>query len=147
MRFDAADALTVDLARSRGVLGANRHEHSLYVALDAAVARPIITLRARAEDAASTAEPGAPVASLISSRWSLSNRADASCGFTVNVQGFGPGEMTWATLPGRGFRVTVERQGQKLSEQIQWADPKGTLALRLDESALEPLALRFDCHG
>jgi polysaccharide biosynthesis protein PelA len=147
MRFDAADALTVDLARSRGVLGANRHEGALYVSLDSAVARPIVTLRARVEDAASVAEPGAPVASLISSRWSLSNRADSSCGFSINVQGFGPGEMTWATQPGRGFRVTVERQGQKLSEQIQWADTKGTLALRLDESALEPLALRFDCHG
>jgi polysaccharide biosynthesis protein PelA len=149
MRFDAADQLTVDLARSPGVLGANRHERALYVALDPAVARPIITLRARVEGAAAAAgaEPGSPVASLISSRWSLSNRAEASCGFSVNVQGFGPGEMTWATLPGRGFRVTVERQGKKLSEQIQWADQTGTLALRLDENALEPLALRFDCHG
>lgn len=147
MRFDTADALTVDLTRSRGVLGSNRHESSLYVALDPAVARPIITLRARIGDATATADPTAPVASLVSSRWSLSNRAESSCGFTVNVQGFGPGEMTWATLPGRGFRVTLERQGRKLSEQIQWADTKGKLALRLEENALEPLALRFDCHG
>jgi polysaccharide biosynthesis protein PelA len=147
MRFDAADALTVDLVRSRGVLGSNRHERALYVALDPAVPRPIITLRARAEEAAATVESGMPVANLVSSRWSLSNRVETACGFTVNMQGFGPGEMSWATLPGRGFRVTVERQGTKLSEQIQWADPTGKLTLRLDENALEPLALRFDCHG
>jgi polysaccharide biosynthesis protein PelA len=147
MRFDTAEALSVDFARSRGVLGSNRHEQSLYVALDPAVARPIISLRARTEEAAATAEPGAPVASLVSSRWSLSNRAELACGFSISAQGFGAGEMQWATQPGRGFRVTVERQGVKVSEQIQWADPTGKLALRLEESALEPLALRFDCHG
>jgi polysaccharide biosynthesis protein PelA len=147
MRFDAADALTVDMARSVGVLGANRHERALYVSLDPAVRRPIITLRARAEGPPATVEPGAPVASLISSRWSLSNRADSACGFSINGQGFGQGQMTWATLPGRGFRITVERQGTKLSEQIQWADATGMLTLRLDETALEPLAIRFDCHG
>jgi polysaccharide biosynthesis protein PelA len=146
MRFDAADALTVDLARSRGVFGSNRHERALYVALDPAVARPIITLRARTEEAGAT-DASSPVASLISSRWSLSNRADSACGFSVNVQGYGAGEMTWATQPGRGFRVTVERKGIKLTEQIQWADQSGTLSLRLDENAMEPLALRFDCHG
>jgi polysaccharide biosynthesis protein PelA len=147
MRFDTADQLTVDYVRSRGVLGANRHERSLYITLDPAVARPIITLRARTEEAAATLEPGGPVASLVSSRWSLSNRAESTCGFTVSAQGFGSGDMTWATLPGRGFRVTLEREGRKLSEQIMWADPSGTLALRLDESAIDPLSLRFDCHG
>jgi polysaccharide biosynthesis protein PelA len=147
MRFDTADQLSVDFAKSRGVLGANRHERSLYVTLDPAVARPIISLRARTDEASATPEPGAPVASLISSRWNLSNRIETTCGFTVNVQGFGAGDMTWATLPGRGFRVTVERLGQKLSEQIHWADPAGKLALRLETGALEPLAVRFDCHG
>jgi polysaccharide biosynthesis protein PelA len=163
MRFDAADALAVDMVKSIGVLGSNRHERSLYVALDSAVDRPIVSLRSRAEAAAAApaggtdaAQPGAapttaavnppPIASLVSSRWNVSKRATTTCGMSIDVQGFGPGEMTWATTAGRGFRVTVERTGRKLSEQIHWADAAGRLALRLEADAIEPLQVRLDCH-
>ncbi len=59
VRFDDADALEVDGARSSGVLGANRHQGSLYVALDAAFPRAVVALRPRRRNRqASTRRPG-----------------------------------------------------------------------------------------
>lgn len=144
VRFDDADGLNVDLTRSSGVLGANRHERSLYVALDAAVARPIVSLSDN--PAVLELTDGAPVASLVSSRWSFSKRSDRPCGFSIEAQGFGLGEMTWQFRPERAMRIVTERGGVQLSEEIRWADRSGLLKLRIETPALEPLNLRFDCH-
>lgn len=47
VRFDDADELVVDRAASVGVIGATRKNTALYVALDAAEPRAVVTLRAR----------------------------------------------------------------------------------------------------
>jgi polysaccharide biosynthesis protein PelA len=62
VRFDDAEQLAVDLERSTGVLGSNRHEGSLYVTLDSAIERAVVALRARAAEASSQVSVGqAPV--------------------------------------------------------------------------------------
>jgi polysaccharide biosynthesis protein PelA len=144
VRFDEADLLEIDGANSTGVLGANRHQGALYVALDAAIARPVVALRPRGQTG--QPQPGDPVASLIESRWMLSNRQDGSCGFEVEAQGFGPGEMVWATRAGRAFRIAFERNREIIAEEILWADANGRISFSSETSAIDPLKIRFDCH-
>ena len=144
VRFDDAELLEVDGARSPGVLGANRHQGSLYVTLDPAVGKPIVALRARGQTG--RLQPGDPIASLIDSRWTFSGRQDVACGFQASAQGFGPGEMTWTTDASRAFRIVLERAGKVLAEEIRWADAGGLLKLKYEVDALEPLTVRFDCH-
>jgi hypothetical protein len=45
LRLDDADSLELDPTRSKGAIGQNRHDHALYIALDAAVDEPIVALR------------------------------------------------------------------------------------------------------
>lgn len=144
VRFDDADGLLVDMSKSLGVLGSNRHQSALYVALDSAIARPIVTLATRTDPVEPVGD--APVASLLSARWTFSNRIDQPCGFSIDAQGFGPGEMTWQFRPNRAMRITTERRGVRLSEEIRWADATGLLKVRIEASANEPLNLRFECH-
>ena len=144
VRFDDAELLEVDSGRSTGVLGSNRHQGSLYIALDPAVDRAVIAVRARSEAGRQLSTD--QTASLVESRWSISNRTDNPCGFQILAQGYGPGAMTWSTIAGRAFRISVERQGNLLAQEVRWADARGLISLSIDQDALEPLAIRFDCH-
>lgn len=144
VRFDEADLLEIDGAQSLGVFGANRHQGSLYVSLDPAVGRPIVALRPRGQTG--QPQPGDPVASMVESRWSFSGRQDGHCGFQIDAQGYGPGEMVWSTQAGRAFRIAVEQRGKVLSEEIRWADASGLIKFVSEASAIEPLKVRFECH-
>ncbi len=144
VRFDDADTIEIDSGRSTGVLGANRHQGAMYVALDPAVARTVVAVRPRSET--SRPLPTDQIASLVESRWSLSNRMDTSCGFQVQAEGYGRGAMTWSTTADRGFRIFVERSGRILTQEVRWADPQGRLSLSIEQNAVEPLTVRFECH-
>lgn len=141
VRFDDAQQLEVDFSRSSGVLGGARHNGSLYVSLDAAYAKAVVSLMPRGPTPTTRALPV-----LVESRWSLSGRIDTACGFEVQAQGFGRGDMTWASIPGRGFRITYERGGRVLSQEVRWADDKGLLHLDAEIDAIEPVALKVACH-
>jgi hypothetical protein len=143
VRFDGAAELDVDLAASTGVLGANWHEAALYVTLDAAVDRAVVSLHSRSQAAGGT--PG-PLLSLVHSRWRLSARKLEHCGLTVEAEGFGPGEMLWQTRSGQTFAISAERHGQTLAQQVGTADDSGQLGIRLDTSAIEPLTIRLSCR-
>ena len=144
VRFDAADQLAVDHARSNGVLGANRHEGALLVTLDPAVERAIVTLRSRT-DAAANPDAAVP-ATLIESRWLLSGRASEGCGFRVEAQGFGPGEMVWQTTSRRKFSVSAVRGRETLHEETVTADAEGILRFTIPAPAIEPLLMRMRCN-
>lgn len=147
VRFDDADQLALDLPRSEGVLGATRHAGSLYVALDPARERSVVSLRSReGEQAARRDADRASLASLIDSRWQLSGLVQDGCGFEVTAQGYGTGEMSWQTAPRRAFRVTATRGSTLLSEETRWADEEGVFRVRIAPSAIEPLQIRFTCH-
>ena len=146
VRFDDAAQLAVDLARSTGVLGSTRHAGALYVALDSAVERAVVTLRGRTAEQQARREPGAPAASLVSSRWQVSRVVSEGCGFTMTAQGFGTGEMQWQTTPRRAFRVAALRGQAVLSEETRWGDDQGNFTVRIGPSAIEPLDIRFTCH-
>jgi hypothetical protein len=143
VRFDGAAEFDVDLAASTGVLGANRHEGALYVTLDAAVDRAVVTLRSRSEAAVGTS---GPLLSLVHSRWRLSARKLEHCGLTVEAEGFGPGEMLWQTRSGQTFAISAERHGRTPAQQVGTADASGRLGISLDTSAIEPLTIRLSCR-
>ncbi len=143
VRFDDAEQLIVDPERSIGVLGSNRHEGALMVTLDPAVPRVVVALRLKVEAAAMQAKQ---VAALVESRWMLSGQQREACGFLVQGQGFGPGEMHWQAEAGRQFVVTAERQGQTLVTETHRADAEGHLRFTLAANAVEPLTIRLKCN-
>jgi len=97
VRFDPpADALAVDLAASRGVLGFRRDAGALYVALDPDVAEATVALAER---------PSFVRPFLVQARWPVRGFAADADGFAFRAAGFGPGEMRWQAEPGRLYRI------------------------------------------
>jgi len=145
VRFDDASRLALDVSRSDGVLGATYHGEALYVALDPAVPRAIVTLQDRASEQAQRQHSEAP-ASLVESRWQLSGLVRQGCGFAVDAQGYGPGDMTWRSVPGRAFDVSLSRGDMALAHETARADESGLVRIQLAQSAIEPLQIRFACR-
>jgi hypothetical protein len=140
LRFDHASADAVDFARSSGVLGQRHSQGSLYVALDPAVAEPVVAL---AETARADRDPPAAVPYLVEGRWAFSAFTAENQGFHVGATGYGGGSMVWQVpRPGR-WTVTAERDGTRLWSGSADADADGRLALTVPVSAIAPLLLRF----
>ncbi len=148
VRFDEAEKLAVDLAKSIGVVGTRRTAGTIYVTLDAAVERAVVALKARADDETSVTagRDGEPLLTLIHSRWRFESQKAGDCVQSYATSGFGPGEMSWLTEKGRGFKVKLSRQGALLAEEVRWADGNGHLDLRFAIDGIEPLDLVFQCH-
>ncbi|WP_448204818.1 polysaccharide deacetylase family protein [Azospirillum sp. sgz302134] len=139
LRFDQASFTAVDLARSTGVLGQRHHQGSLYVALDPAVAEPVVAL---AEVERADLDPPADRPHLVQGRWVFSGLATDGKGFRVAAQGFGKGEMVWhAPAPGR-YAVTAERGGAVLWQGTAEAGADRRLSVTVDADAIQPLTLR-----
>ncbi len=145
VRFDEAGLLAVDMDRSSGVIGTKRESETIYVTLDPAVKRAIVTLRSREEDARSAASKRHS-ARLVEARWRLFEFVEDGCSFQIGAEGFGPGEMVWQSKPGQQFEITAHRGNQILETQQGATDAEGLLRLRISASAMEPLVLRFSCH-
>ena len=146
VRFDDAEQLSVDHARSEGVLGSTRHGASLFVSLDPALERAVVTLRSRTGEQTARRDAEGPIASLVDSRWQLSGLVQETCGFRVTAEGYGTGDMTWTTSPRRAFKVAATRGDTLLSEETRWADDAGLFQLRIGPIANEPVQIRFTCH-
>jgi polysaccharide biosynthesis protein PelA len=144
VRFDDAADIDVDEIKSAGVLGATRHQGSLYVALDPAVEPAVVVIHVTTGLAARPFEAGH--ARLIESRWQLSSVVRTECGFTLSAQGFGPGDMVWQTAPSQSYDIEILRSGQRLSNGTVTADSAGTLKTNFNADAREPVEMRFTCH-
>ena len=142
LRLDDADTIDLDDAKSTGVLGANRHAGSLYVALDPAVEPALIAIRPKS--AAPAFDKGR--ARMIESRWQLRGMRREDCGFSIDAQGYGNGEMVWLTAPGQAFEVQASRNGLALSTSVIRADTSGRFEAPLVLAAQIPVQLRFACH-
>lgn len=145
VRFDDAKALGVDMAASSGVLGANRHNGSLYVTLDRSVRSALVRIVDRGIADRDARNPQARP-QLRDSRWRLSQLSGDPCTFTMTAAGFGRGDMHFATAPGRHFDVWVGRGNEKLTSTSVIADATGQLSLALDADAREPVEVSFACH-
>lgn len=132
IRFDDGDSLMPDLAASSGVVGFNRHQGSLYVALDAAVDRPeIVVLR-------NGPSPRTPY--LVDARWQVRNLSVSGDAITFDAEGFGKCEMTWAGLSPGTWRARVDMPDGTSAEQTVSA--KGGQAMfAIPANAIEPVTV------
>jgi hypothetical protein len=80
------------------------------------------------------------------SRWRLAGYSGDACRFSLNAQGFGKGDMTFLTSPGRRFDVVALRGGKALAAATATADASGVMSVSLDGIAIEPVVVEFVCH-
>jgi hypothetical protein len=141
LRLDDADTLELDPTRSKGAIGQNRHEHALYIALDAAVDEPIVALRPT-----SASDPGTGgLGMLVESRWRVRSVSAKKCDLNFVAQGFGNGEFVWAGVePGRHI-VAVSRDGQPLWRQTAEVVLNRRLTISIPISALDPVDIGVRC--
>ncbi|WP_416896488.1 MAG: polysaccharide deacetylase family protein [Minwuia sp.] len=130
VRFDNADALSIDLAASEGVLGQNRHQGSLYVALDARTETPVIALT-------QAPTPAAPY--LIDARWDLRDLERQGRTLTFRAEGFGDGQMRWGAMSRGNWEAVARRNGAELARTEAETDEQGVLNIVLAADAVEPL--------
>ena len=143
VRFDDADTLQVDLARSEGVLGSNRHAGSLYVALDAAAPAVKLTIQdlGNSEHAS---EVNRPV--LRDSRWMIKALSwTSACTFSYNTSGFGRPETTWAVKPSSRYSVRVSAAGVELWSGDAHSDGAGILYLDFPGQGPASLKVAVTC--
>ena len=152
VRFDEAADLTIDLANSTGVLGQNRHQNALYVALDPEAEEAIVALQplpapstspSPATAAGSTAQPNAPM--LIESRWRIAELTRPACGFTAVAEGFGEGRMIWDGIAPGNYVFAAKRGGKVLWRKDVVVDESSRLTQTIEADALSPTALELAC--
>ncbi|WP_431859075.1 polysaccharide deacetylase family protein [Azospirillum sp.] len=144
LRFDRAVFRGVDFARSVGVIGQRHHQGSLYVALDPAVAEPVVAL---ADIDRADTDPAASRPYLVHGRWALAGLSVDGGGFTVRAQGFGPGAMAWRVPGPSRWTVSAERDGRALWQGAAEAGTDGRLTVTVAAGAETPLTLRFVREG
>lgn len=130
VRFDDAEQLSPDMAGSSGVIGFNRHEGSLYVALDPAVATPEIVLL-----------PGAPSPKtpyLVHGRWQLRDVSLSSREVSFRAHGFGEGELVWGGLSAGDWRLDFTRADGS-SGSVAGVDDGVHTIFRIPGDALQPV--------
>jgi hypothetical protein len=130
VRFDDVAELSVDFARSVGVIGQQRKGSTLYVALDEARDEVIVAL---GPEAAQTA----PVPYLVDGRWTFRDMRRHDCGFSVMAKGYGQGQMTWGGLKPGTYQVTVLDAKDDAWEETAQVGDDGRLAVTADADALE----------
>jgi polysaccharide biosynthesis protein PelA len=142
VRFDAAATLMVDYDNSQGVVGSNRLETTLYVAIDPAAERIVVALKGRDDAVPSRDQP----MSLVQGRWLLSEVVREPCQVRMKAEGFGKGDMVWQVAAQQGYRVVAERGGRTVFEEVRWSDARGELKFSVAADAIEPLTMRVRCH-
>lgn len=144
IRFDAATLVTVDFARSTGVLGATALQGSLYVALDPAAPSPVVALRDRTQvgDLAPAERPY-----LLDSRWPLRDLRFVDGSVKVSAGGFGRGEMTWIVSGAGDWRVSADGPDGRIFDQTISVGNEHVLTFSLPESSDGAVALTMTAIG
>ena len=140
VRFDDADGITVDFARSTGVLGQRRKDNSLYVALDAAQADVLLAI---VPTPATDAGPAIP--NLIHGRWVFRDLRRAACGFTVEAKGYGPGQMIWGGMTPGLYHVNVRDAADKNWETDVEVGADRHMSLTAEGDARTPVFINVTC--
>ncbi|MCW5773441.1 MAG: hypothetical protein KIT16_17500 [Rhodospirillaceae bacterium] len=129
VRFDHASLLAVDFARARGVVGQRRFQGSLYVALDGAVADPVVALAALP---AADPLPKAARPYLVQGRWRVAGLLHGYGFWRFHAEGFGAAAFAWKTpWPGRYIVTGTDAEGRSI-EATATADTDGLLRFRLE---------------
>jgi len=133
IRFDKSSFKSVDFGRSKGVIGQNYLQGSLYVYLDETVSKPIIALK---NNPNYFDVPKENVPYLIESRWLISNLRSSENYVDFTAQGFGDGDCTWQVPVDGNYRVRINGNDTKI---VVAKDRK--LKMQIEQNATQPLHL------
>ncbi len=136
IRFDDADDLAVDFSRSTGIVGQRHSQGVLYVALDHAVAAPVIALQAAFADSQSASNH------LVHSRWTITWLRHDESGFSFLTRGFGAGEMSWQVTANGAYTIVAQAEGREVFRTTEFADSDGVLNFTIDAAGIDPLSVR-----
>ena len=150
VRFDDAQAVSLDLAQSEGTLGARRINGSLYVALDPGMAAPLVAL---IED---TSASGMSLVQgqigLSQSNLEVRSAKVTPCQSVLSVTGWGKGEIGIYGDPDARYSISVDAvtPGESLMAQDQSdvvADAAGFAVFHVPtlHGKVEEITLRQDC--
>lgn len=141
VRFDHPGDKVIDFSTSSGVLGMRRHGDALYVALDPAVDRPVVALRSRKDEARESVRR--PY--LSDSRWRLMGLRLAPCRISFTATGYGPGQMSWHSLPLGRYQMEARREAEAVWTSEAEVDATGVLDFTIEATALTPLVVTIRC--
>ncbi len=133
VRFDRATLESVDFSKSQGVVGQRHVQGSLYVALDPAVARPLVTLR---PEHSTDQDPPSSVAYLIQSRWLIRNLSRGPLGFECEARGHGPGEFVWRVPETGLYNVEVTSGQRRVFGNVVPSSPDRTLRFTIERAGV-----------
>lgn len=152
VRFDAAQGLSLDLAESKGALGARRINTSLYVALDPGTVAPLVTL---VEDAAPSGMrvPSRQIG-LLESNLEVISASVTTCLSVFAVSGWGTAEIGIYGDPGARYSYSIsagapQSTGAVLdhSDLVAGASGFATLKVPTLHGKVETITLRQHCAG
>ncbi len=143
VRFEHAEALSVNVAKSQGVVGSTRSEGSLYVALDASVTDALIVLQSAKQE--NTASHVAPPAQLEQARWKIRDLRRSECGFSFTAQGFGAGQFEWKDMKAAAYHVAASSKDGPVWEVTTAVGREGRLQFEIPAYGIEPLTIKVSC--
>lgn len=152
IRFDNAEALSLDLATSEGVLGARRINKSLYVALDAGTKAPLLSLITRSSPVGMTV-PGTQIG-LVDSNLEIHSAKFGPCMSELEVSGWGQGEIRFFGDPDARYQSrivagTPPSSDKALGDFNLAADSVGIVAVPVPtlQGKVQTLTLQQQCEG
>ena len=152
IRFDDAQALSLNLAESEGALGARRINNSLYVALDPGKVAPLVALIPDASSSGMTV-PGGKIG-LLESNLEVLSATVTTCLSVLTVTGWGRGEIGIYGDAGARYRISFGAGTHKLSDTALRdsdvvADATGFAAVMVPtlQGKVVDVTLRQQCAG
>lgn len=139
-RFDYATFLEINWAESKGIIGYNHFQGSLYIFLDKNDKEPIIALK---ETETIPISPQAtPHPYIHKSTWNISNfESKENATITSDVQGYGTGDLKfYCPIQGNYILQGKNKNGHSFTYETM-RDSQGIVNFHISEDAIEPLQL------
>lgn len=144
LRFDNAEAMSVDFSASKGVWGQDYANNSLYIHLDPGVAETNIKLKNNKKP---NSLPIETTPYLVDSRWEINTLQIYKNLLTIHALGYGTGEMTWI-MPESGNYLIQARPNETAKpvfEKSVAVGVDGVLHFTIDiMSPTEPLLVTIE---
>ena len=152
IRFDQAQALSLNMAESDGVLGARRINGGLYVALDPGAIAPLVALAPQGSPSGMMVPRGR--IGISDSNLDVVSATTSPCLSKFEVTGWGQGEIGIYGDPGARYFVSVKAgrlnaTGKVIAETQVLADASGFALVLVPTRAgsIETITLRQLCAG
>lgn len=151
VRFDNADGLSVHMPTSEGVLGARRTNGALYIALDPAIAAPLISLIENSAGSGMILPKGK--IGLVESNLEVLAASSTACLTAFTLRGWGQGDLGIWGDPAAQYRVTSSaaaspEMGDLPDEAVVIADADGYahIAVSTVQGQMQTVALHQNCE-